>query len=119
MRERIEALIRGHHKWKMFLYAAILLIGGVVFWLTQTNVGWIARNSWSKTFDTDTVRTVTAYSDDGTPIRRFHGTYSVEIFNDQYLVVMNQNTGERVNIYGDSAIVVDESPDYDHEPEGE
>lgn len=45
----------------------------------------------------------------GEPIRRFKGTYNVEFFNNKYIVIMNQHTGERVNVYGNSTIVIDES----------
>ena len=67
-----------------------------------------------KTFDTQRERIVTVYAANGEPIREFEGTYNVEIFNDEYLVIMNQNTGERVNVYGGFSIVIDESPKFDH-----
>lgn len=69
-----------------------------------------------KTFEINRERIVTVYSADGEPVRKFIGTYNVEIFNDQYLVIMNQNTGERINVYGDSSIIIDESPDFNHLP---
>ena len=85
-----------------------------LIWLTQTNQGWIARNSFMKTFETNRERVVTVYGANGQPVREFVGTYNVEFFSDKYLVIMNQNTGERVNVYGNSVIVIDESPDYSH-----
>ena len=72
------------------------------------------QNSFLKTFDTQRERVVTVYGANGEPIREFKGTYNVEIFNDEYLVIMNQNTRERVNVYGGSTIVIDESPQFDH-----
>ena len=107
---------KGHHKWKMFLYAGIIVLILGIIWLTQTNQGWIARNSFMKTFEINRERVVTIYSANGELVREFIGTYNVEIFNDQYLVIMNQNTGERINVYGDSSIIIDESPDFNHLP---
>ena len=117
IKSRVQNLgekLKGHKKWKMFLYAGILILISMTIWLTQTNQGWIARNSFLKTFDTQRERIVTVYGANGEPIREFKGTYNVEIFNDKYLVIMNQNTGERVNVYGGSTIVIDESPQFDH-----
>ena len=117
IKSRVQNLgekFKGHKKWKMFLYAGILILILVTIWLTQTNQGWIARNSFLKTFDTKRERIVTVYGANGEPIREFKGTYNVEIFNDKYLVIMNQNTGERVNVYGGSTIVIDESPQFNH-----
>ena len=107
--------VKGHHKWKMFLYAAIMIVIAFTIWLTSTNRGWIARSSFMKTFDVETQRIVMVYSADGSKIREFRGTYNVEFFSDDYLIIMNQKTGERVNLYGASTIVVDEAPEFVNE----
>ena len=115
--QNIKDKTRGHHKWKMFLYAGIVVTLLFTVWLTSTNRGWIMRSSFAKTFAKDTERIVTVYSADGSKIREFKGTYNVEFFADDYLVVMNQQTGERINLYGASTIVVDEAPDNVHLPQ--
>ena len=99
--------------------AAGLIICLFLIWLLGTNTGWIARNSFFKTFDIDTQRIVTVYGANGELIRYFEGSYNVENFNNQYWVIMNQRTGERINIYGDSTIIIDESPDFNHKIEEE
>lgn len=101
------------------LCAAGLIICLFLIWLLGTNTGWIARNSFFKTFDIDTQRIVTVYGANGELIRYFEGSYNVENFNNQYWVIMNQRTGERINIYGDSTIIIDESPDFNHKIEEE
>lgn len=101
------------------LCAAGLIICLFLIWLLGTNQGWIARNSFFKTFDTVTQRIVTVYGANGELIRYFEGSYNVENFNNQYWVIMNQRTGERINIYGDSTIIIDESPDFNHKVEEE
>ena len=101
---------------KVFIYIAIILVLMGALWVATTNRGWIARDSFIKTFATDRERVVTVYSEDGTVIRQFHGTYNVEFFDDDYIVVMNQRTGERVNVYGQGSIIIDEDPTYDHLP---
>lgn len=117
--QNLKKKTQGHHKWKMFLYAGIFILILGIIWLTQTNQGWIARNSFLKTFDTTTERIVTVYGANGEPIRYFEGTYNVENFNGQYWIIMNQQTGERVNIYGNSTIIIDESPSFNHNIEGD
>ena len=101
------------------LCAAGLIICLFLTWLLGTNQGWIARNSFFKTFDTVAQRIVTVYGANGELIRYFEGSYNVENFNNQYWVIMNQRTGERINIYGDSTIIIDESPDFNHKVEEE
>lgn len=101
------------------LCAAGLIICLFLIWLLGSNQGWIARNSFFKTFDINTQRIVTVYGANGELIRYFEGTYNVENFNNQYWVIMNQHTGERINIYGDSTIIIDESPDINHRVEGD
>lgn len=117
--QNIEEKIRGHHKWKMFLYAGIIVLILGVIWLMQTNRGWVARNNFFKTFDTNRERIVTVYGANGEPVRKFKGTYNVEFFDDKDIVIMNQHTGEIVNVYGNSTIVIDESPEFDHSIEGD
>lgn len=101
------------------LCAAGLIICLFLIWLFGSNTGWIARNSFFKTFDISTQRIVTVYGANGELIRYFEGSYNVENFNNQYWVIMNQHTGERINIYGDSTIIIDESPDFNHKIEEE
>ena len=117
--QNIEEKTRGHHKWKMFLYAGIIVLILGVIWLMQTDRGWIVRNNFFKTFDTDQERIVTVYGPNGEPVRKFEGTYKVDFFDDKHLVIMNQYTGEIVNVYGNSTIVIDESPEFDHSIEGD
>lgn len=107
-------IMSNHHKLISFLIA-ILVVGVIFFaWLMSTNQGWIARDSFAKTFDVETERVITVYGSNGEPVRQFLGTYHVEFFNDKYIVVMNQKTGERINVYGSSTVIIDESPDFDH-----
>ena len=110
----IREKTKGHRKWRMFIYAGIVVFISGAIWLTQTNQGLIARNRFLKTFDSQRERIVTVYGANGEPIREFKGTYNVEIFNDKYIVIMNQNTGEHINVYGGSTIIIDESPQFDH-----
>lgn len=40
IKNRVQTLkekIKGHHKWKMFLYAGIIVFILGIIWLTQTN----------------------------------------------------------------------------------
>lgn len=100
---------KGHKKVYSFIIAGIMVVVMFFTWLFGTNTGWIARTSWEKTFDTESYHLVTVYSADGATIRHYEGTYNVED-RGKYWIIMNVNTGERINVYGDSMIIIDEPP---------
>jgi hypothetical protein len=48
--QNIKEKTKGHHKWKMFLYAGIIVSIMFFTWLFGTNTGWLARQSLMKIF---------------------------------------------------------------------
>ena len=49
IQSRVQSLkkkTQGHHKWKMFLYAGIIILMLGYVWLFYTNTGWLARTSF-------------------------------------------------------------------------
>lgn len=95
-----------HKKIYSFLLAGILVVSLFLWWLFGSNMGWIARTSWEKTFDTTSIHLITVYDATGDPICVYEGTYTVED-RGKYWIVMNQQTGERINVYGQATIIID------------
>lgn len=96
-----------HRKAYSFIIAGLIVVVCFCWWLFDTNTGWIARTSWDKTFDTTSEHIVTVYDGVGNPVRVYKGTYNVED-RGKYWIIMNVNTGERINVYGNSMIIIDE-----------
>lgn len=92
-------------KWKAFLAAAILIIGFVYIWLFNTNVGWLARTSFDKTFNREEERVISIYAGNKM-IAQYEGAYSIEQYQG-YLVLINHKAKTRTNLYGDIIAVVD------------
>lgn len=97
--------VRGHHKWKIFVYAGIILFIMGYIWLFYTNTGWLARTSFTKTFDHASDRIVRIYAGNEL-IDEYIGAYSIEQYQG-YLVLINHEQETRTNLYGDIVAVVD------------
>ena len=79
IKEKIEsfkqkAKPRKHRKAYSFIVAGLIVVICFCWWLFGTNTGWIARTSWDKTFDTQSIHTVTIYDSIGEPVRVYKGT---------------------------------------------
>lgn len=79
---------------------ALFFIGYIFF----TKSGMLIQDSFHKTFnDVDEIRIVKVYSG-GTLIDEYKGYYRVEQYKG-YLVLINEATRERADIYGASVVV--------------
>lgn len=101
----IREKTKGHRKWKMFLYAGIILFLAGYIWLFHTNTGWLARTSFDKTFRKDPNRIVRIYAGNEL-VDTYVGHYAVEQYQG-YLVVIDFDNQERINIYGEVTAIVD------------
>lgn len=101
----IREKTKGHRKWKMFIYAGIVIFLAGYIWLFYTNTGWLARTSLDKTFGQDRNRIVKIYAGNEL-IDTYVGHYTVEPYRG-YLVVIDFDNQERINIYGDVTAIVD------------
>lgn len=101
----IREKTKGHRKWKMFIYAGIVIFLAGYIWLFYTNTGWLARTSLDKTFGQDRNRIVKIYAGNKL-IDTYVGHYTVEPYRG-YLVVIDFDNQERINIYGDVTAIVD------------
>lgn len=87
------------------LCAAGLLICLFLIWLFETNTGWLARQSFFKSFDRTPERIVRIYSGSEL-IATYEGRYTVEPYQG-YLCVLDFDSEQRINVYGDVAAIVD------------
>lgn len=87
------------------LCAAGLIICLFLIWLFGTNTGWLARQSFFKSFDRAPERIVRIYSGSEL-IATYEGHYTVEQYQS-YLVVIDFDREQRINVYGDVAAIVD------------
>lgn len=90
-----------------------LLIGLVVIscfiYVFLTQPGSLIRDSFAKTFNGITeIRHVQVYSGPKV-IREYVGRYGIEQYHG-YLVIMNYDTGERIDIYGSTAVIINSAP---------
>lgn len=101
----IREKTQGHRKWKMSIYAGIIVILAGYIWLFHTNTGWLARTSFDKTFRKDLDRIVRIYAGNEL-VDTYVGHYAVEQYQG-YLVVIDFDNHERINIYGEVTAIVD------------
>lgn len=101
----IREKTQGHRKWKMFIYAGIIIILAGYIWLFHTNTGWLARTSFDKTFRKDPDRIVRIYAGNEL-VDTYVGHYAVEQYQG-YLVVIDFDNHERINIYEEVTAIVD------------
>lgn len=85
--------------------AAGLIICLFLIWLFGTNTGWLAKQSFFKSFDHEPERLVRIYSGSEL-IATYEGHYTVEQYQG-YLVVIDFDKEQRINVYGDVAAIVD------------
>lgn len=87
------------------LCAAGLIICLFLIWLFGTSTGWLARQSFFKSFDNAPERIVRIYSGSEL-IATYEGHYTVEQYQG-YLCVIDFDREQRINVYGDAAAIVD------------
>lgn len=117
MREKIKALLiksQKHEKAISLIFAAIVVVGGLVFWLNCTHSGWLFKNNMIRqTKPPIEQRDIDVYND-GVKIADYDGLYLVQRQNDSY-VIFNPDNGERIDFYGDDVVIIDKT--YDNKPE--
>lgn len=101
----IKEKTSGHHKWKMFIYAGIIIIIFLYIWLFYTNTGWLVRTSFLKSFEREPDRVVKVYTGSEL-VGEYVGKYSVENYQG-YLVLIDHEHQQRINLYGDVVAIVD------------
>ena len=103
--QSIKEKFRGHHKWKMFVYAGVIVAILFYVWLFHTSTGWLARQSFMKSFDHHPDRIVRIYAGNEL-IAEYEGAYTIEPYKT-YLVLIDFENETRTNIYGDVVAIID------------
>ena len=105
---------RHHKKAYSFIVAGIIVVALFLTWFLGTPTGQLAQQSFSKSFnDIPEDRCVEVYAA-GEKIKTFVGHYRVERYQS-YLIVYNDDTGERTDIYGDCAVIINHPHDIPEE----
>ena len=95
----------GHKKAYSFIIAGVLVLGLFCVWFFMTPTGQLAQYSFFKSFnDIPEVRVVEIYSGN-TKIDEYVGHYRVEQYKG-YLVLISDDTGERIDIYGNVVAII-------------
>jgi hypothetical protein len=96
--------LRHHKKAYSFIVAGIIVVALFLTWFLGTPTGQLAQQSFSKSFnDIPEEHVIEVYSGN-TKIKEYVGFYRVERYQS-YLVILNDVTGERIDVYGASVIV--------------
>ena len=103
--QSIKKKLSGHHRWKTFAYAGIVVALSFYVWLFHTNTGWLARQSFMKSFDRHPDRIVRIYAGNEL-ISEYEGAYTIEQYQG-YLVLIDFENETRTNIYGDVVAIID------------
>lgn len=106
--EKIKSKVTPRKRAFVVAFFIVLVCSGL--WLFGTNTGYLARTSFTKTFDRDREKVITVYAADGTPIRTYRGKYVLESWRGHYSIIDVKNE-ERIDIYGNSSVLVDEDLD--------
>lgn len=105
-----SVLYSRRRKWLMFAVCLALILFSVWFFGSQT--GELARRSFFKSFGQEDNRPqiVTVYNG-GEEIMRLEGHFSVENYQDRLVILDRDNPKEYIDLYGDSAVVIQTSAD--------
>lgn len=108
---KIGGIIYGRRrKLALFTISLVLVLSGI--WLFGTQTGELARRSFFKSFGQEDTRPqiVTVYNG-GEEIMRLEGHFSVENYQDRLVILDRDNPKEYIDLYGDSAVVIQTSAD--------
>lgn len=98
---------RHHKKAYSFIIAGVIVVTLFLTWFLGTPTGQLAQQSFSKSFnDIPEEHVIEVYSGN-TKIKEYVGFYRVERYQS-YLVILNDVTGERIDIHG-CAVLVNEA----------
>lgn len=103
--------LKGHKKVYSFIIAGILVLVLAGIWFFGTPTGQLAQYSFFKSFNQIPEEHVIEVYSGGSKIKEYVGYYRCEQYQG-YLVLINDVTKERIDIYGADAIIINEKKDY-------
>lgn len=87
------------------VFSTIIFIVAIIFiYINFTSSGWLIQQSFNRAFnEQEDIRIVQVYSG-STLINEYVGYYRIEEYKG-YIVIINEETKERIDVYGASVIV--------------
>ena len=94
----------GHKKAYSFIIAGVLVLGLFCVWFFMTPTGQLAQYSFFKSFNDIPEEHIIEIYSGNTKIKELEGYYRIEQYQG-YIVIINERTKERTDVYGASVIV--------------
>ena len=106
IKEKIKSFFsfKEHKKLYSFVAAAIIVLSLFNIWLFFTPTGELVEHSFFKTFNNIPEEHIIEIYSGNEKIKELDGFYRIEQYHG-YIVIINEQTGERVDVYGASVIV--------------
>ena len=102
--------LKGHKRAYSFVIAGILVLVLAGIWFFGTPTGQLAQYSFFKSFNNIPEEHVIEVYSGNTKIKEYVGFYRVEVYQS-YIVILNDVTKERIDIYG-ASVIVNEKKDF-------
>lgn len=102
--------LKGHKRAYSFVIAGILVLVLAGIWFFGTPTGQLAQYSFFKSFNNIPEEHVIEVYSGNTKIKEYVGFYRVEVYQS-YIVILNDVTSERIDIYG-ASVIVNEKKDF-------
>ena len=102
--------LKGHKRAYSFIIAGILVLVLAGIWFFGTPTGQLAQYSFFKSFNNIPEEHVIEVYSGNTKIKEYVGFYRVEVYQS-YIVILNDVTRERIDIYG-ASVIVNEKKDF-------
>lgn len=102
---------RQHKKAYSFIIAGIIVITLFLIWFLGTPTGQLAQHSFSKSFNDTPEEHVIEIFNGGQKIKEYIGYYRVEQYQG-YLVLIEDHTGERIDIYGNNSVIINSKSEF-------
>ena len=97
--------LQHHKKIYSFIIAAIIVIVCFLIWLLGTYPGQLARDSFFKTFNPIPEEHIIEVFNGSGKIKEYVGYYRIENYQGR-IVLIDDKTGEKVEIYGNNSIII-------------
>lgn len=106
MFDKIKHVIKA---WKKpLLFAVVVVVIGYLIWLFTSFQGKLTLDKLIGNYSPPPEVHVISIYESGEKIASYTGLYSVEQFDD-HIILMNHEDNSKISIYGDAAIVLDET----------
>lgn len=96
---------RHHKKAYSFIVAGVIVVALFLTWFLGTPTGQLAQQSFFKSFNDIPEEHIIEIYSGGVKIKEYVGYYRCEQYQG-YLVLIDDCTGERIDIYGNNSVII-------------